>query len=124
MTKLYLIKQKLCKRFSFNNGFSGDDVIPYDNNESEVRAAMEELIDEEEEAMQPLRFAHDEVDYYKLRPENQECTPSGEPDRDTCMPSTSTLKDSTSMSKKESFDDSLEEDFELISAEELSFQEQ
>ena len=85
---------------------------------------MEELIDEEEQAMLPLRLSHDEPDYYKLRPENQEGTPSGEPDRDTCLPSTSTLKDSTSASKRESIDESLEEDFELISAEELSFQEQ
>jgi hypothetical protein len=85
---------------------------------------MEELIDEEEQAMLPLRFSHDETEYYKLHPEHQEDTPSGGPDRDKCIPSTSTLKDSSSISKKESIDESLEEDFELISAEELSFQEQ
>ena len=112
------------KHFSFNNRYSGDDVIPYDNNESEVRAAMEELIDEEEQAMLPLRLSHDEPDNYKLRPENQDGTHSGEADRDTCLQSASTLKDSTSASKRESIDESLEEDFELISAEELSFQEQ
>ena len=91
----------------------GEDCIPYDSHELEVQAAMQELIDEEENERGPVKSIMDEKDVDPiLLPHDTET----KLDEEETKQGKKKIKDA---SKESSID--LEEDFELISADELSF---
>ena len=89
--------------------------IPYDNQELQVRAAMEELIDEEILTHKVLR-GEDELKPSAI--DNRDTTVKP----DTTLPAKVPLQNLRSKDSSPS-DDNVEEDFELISAEDLSLSE-
>jgi len=93
---------------------NGEDSIPYDSHELEVRAAMEELIDEEE--ILPERNITTDA---TMNPIPLHTTAS-KVEEQVVTPTKCQVKDT---SKDSSMDDDVEEDFELISADELSLHE-
>ena len=93
----------------------GEDCIPYDSHELEVQAAMQELIDEEEKERAPVKTIMDDKDVDPILLPH---------DTDTKLDEEETKqgrKKIIDASKESSID--LEEDFELISADELSLPE-
>ena len=93
----------------------GEDSIPYDNNDLAVRTAMQELIDEEEAAMLPNKhvMTDSEINPTPFR------TIDNKPHEEAVSSPSNDLQESTS-TKDNSSDDYIEEEFELISADELS----
>jgi hypothetical protein len=91
----------------------GEDCIPYDSHELEVQAAMQELIDEEENERAPVKSIMDDKDVDPILLPHDTDT---KVDEEEPKQGKKKIKDS---SKESSID--LEEDFELISADELSF---
>ena len=91
----------------------GEDCIPYDSHELEVQAAMQELIDEEENERAPVKSIMDDKDVDPILLPHDTDTKFDEEDP---KQGKKKIKDA---SKESSID--LEEDFELISADELSF---
>ena len=91
------------------------DSIPYDNHELEVRAAMEELIDEDILSPKVVRVG-EEVNPTSVRDLDIQVR------KEAIQPTKVPLEKSKSKDSSPS-DDNVEDDFEVISAEDLSLNE-
>ena len=91
------------------------DSIPYDNHELEVRAAMEELIDEDILSPKVVRVG-EEVSPTSVRELDIQVR------KEAIEPTKVPLEKSKSKDSSPS-DDNVEDDFEVISAEDLSLNE-
>ena len=103
------------KDVGFQNLFHLLESIPYDNHEIQVRAAMEELIDEEILTHKVVR-GEDVLNPPAI--DSRDISAKPEATIQTKVP----LQNSRSKDSSPS-DDNVEEDFELISAEDLSLSE-